>query len=58
MTTTLMLMTPPPIDRVEQSYQLTIMLVVVHCVGEEGEEKKRKRAVEIHWLCVVRLRGY
>jgi hypothetical protein len=23
-----------------QSYQLTIMLVVIHCIGEEGEEKK------------------
>jgi hypothetical protein len=35
-------MTTPPIGRVVQSDQLTIMLVVVHCVGEEGEGKKKK----------------
>jgi hypothetical protein len=53
-TTTPMLMTIPPIGMVEQSYQLTIMLVIVHCVGEEGEGKKnRKRTVEKDWLCIV-----
>jgi hypothetical protein len=34
------------------------MLVVVHCVEEAGKEKKRKCAVKINWLCVVRLGGY
>ena len=57
-TTTLMLMTTPTIGRVVQSNQLTIMLVVVHCVEEAGREKKRKRTVKINWLRVRRLWGY
>jgi hypothetical protein len=39
-TTTLMLMIAPPIDRVNQSYQPTIMLVVFY-----GEEKKKLQAM-------------
>ncbi len=57
-TTTLMLMTTPTIGRVVQSNQLTIMLVVVHCVEEAVREKKRKRTVKINWLRVRRLGGY
>ena len=57
-TTTLMLMTTPTIGRVVQSNQLTIMLVVIHCVEEAGKEKKRKRTVKINWLRVRRLGGY
>jgi hypothetical protein len=45
-TTTLMLMTTPTFGRVVQSNQLTILLVVVHCVEEAGKEKKRKGTVQ------------
>lgn len=51
-------MTTPTIGRVVQSNQLTIMLVVVHCVEEAVREKKRKRTVKINWLRVRRLGGY